>query len=556
MKNLKKLILLPTIVSMTLSGCTFLEIGFLDSSSSEDQNNSSYEDESSFTESSETSDENSSDSTYITSDSSSEDNSTDDVSSSGEDSSSEDSSADDSSSENSSQDDSSEQDDSSSEGSSTEEGSGTDSSEEGSSSSYSEGTESGSERTFTFSHVFTASDFNSTSAGSSDINGLTFNYTASSYLSGANGCVQIGSGNNPQKTAWTLSAAFPCEVTMLDYEIVVFAASSGSGTVDVKMDSDYTYSKYFSGASASYINDNPGLATDDFAFSMTSTADKAMYLYSLSFEVYVEDESVSDFLYTDEEVASAVTPGENSIPETVEAYADITKENYYTDVDLNLTGSSLTSELRTLVSDMTAYSYETAKYALQYTDEDPDNPGYDYGLYDGHEIKACWDSSATWNREHVWPRSRMILDNGSSSIKESTKNNFSDLHNLRVSCPQSNSLHSNKYYAETDSSNAMYPNVSGLSGVHTYNGDHRGDVARICFYMYVRYDGLTITDDTTILESGTDNTMGVLSTLLKWNEADPVDSFETQRNNRICRYQGNRNPFIDYPELANRIFEA
>ncbi len=434
--------------------------------------------------------------------------------------------------------------------------SSSDSSEEDSSSSSAEKTENVSDRTFTFSHVFAASDFDSTSAGSSDINGLAFNYTESAYLSGANGCVQIGSGNNPQKTAWTLSASFPCEVSMLDYEIVVFAASSGSGTVDVKMDSDYTYSKYFSGGTASYINDEPGLATNNFAFSMTSTADKAMYLYSLSFDVYVEDESVSNFLYTDEEVASAVTPGENSIPETVEAYADITKENYYTDVNLNLTGASLTSELRTLVSDMTAYNYETAKYALQYTDEDPDNPGYDYGLYDGHEIKACWDSSATWSREHVWPRSRMILGNGSSSIKDSTKNHFSDLHNLRVSCPQSNSLHGNKYYAETDSSNAMYPNVSGLSGVHTYNGDHRGDVARIYFYMYVRYDGLTISDDTTSLDTETENTMGVLSTLLKWNKADPVDSFEIQRNNRICRYQGNRNPFIDYPELADRIFEA
>ncbi len=353
-----------------------------------------------------------------------------------------------------------------------------------------------------------------------------------------------------------MSTSFPCEVTLLDYEIVVFAANTGSGTVDVAMDLDYTYSVNFSGGSASYITDNPELVTNNFSFSMTSSTSKAMYLYSLSFNVYVEDSSVSDFLYTDEEIAEAVTPGENSIPETVESYADITKSNYYTDVDLTLTGDSLTTELRTLVSDMTSYSYETAKYALQYTDEDIDNPGYDYGLYDGHKIKACWDSAATWNREHVWPRSRMILDNGSSSIKETTTNHFSDMHNLRVACPQSNSLHSNKYYAETDSSNAMYPNVSGLSGVHTYSGDHRGDVARICFYMYVRYDGLTITDDSTILEAGTGDTMGVLSTLLEWNEADPVDEFETQRNNRICEYQGNRNPFIDYPELADQIFEV
>ncbi len=343
---------------------------------------------------------------------------------------------------------------------------------------------------------------------------------------------------------------------MLDFEIVVFAANSGSGKLNVAMDSDYTYSQNFSGGTARYVTDNPDVATNNFSFSLTSAASAAMYLYSLSFDIYVEDDSVEDFIYEDEEIVTAVTPGEGDILDTVEEYETITKENYYADVDLTLTGDSLTTELRTLVSDMTAYTYESAKYTLQYTDEDPEHPGYDYGLYDGDDIRACWDSSATWNREHVWPRSRMQLDLSSSSVSASMKNHYSDLHNLRVTCPHSNSYHSNKYYAETDSSNAMYPNVSGLSGVHKYTGDHRGDVARICFYMYVRYDGLTITSDSTILENGTGDTIGVLSTFLEWNEEDPVDEFEIQRNNRICEYQGNRNPFIDYPELADRIFEA
>lgn len=48
--------------------------------------------------------------------------------------------------------------------------------------------------------------------------------------------------------------------------------------------------------------------------------------------------------------------------------------------------------------------------------------------------------------------------------------------------------------------------------------------------------------------------MGYLSTLLEWNKEDPVDDFEIQRNNRIYEYQGNRNPFVDYSDLADKLF--
>jgi hypothetical protein len=47
---------------------------------------------------------------------------------------------------------------------------------------------------------------------------------------------------------------------------------------------------------------------------------------------------------------------------------------------------------------------------------------------------------------------------------------------------------------------------------------------------------------------------GKLSTLLAWNKADPVDSFEFRRNNIIYSYQKNRNPFIDHPEFAYLIW--
>ena len=49
--------------------------------------------------------------------------------------------------------------------------------------------------------------------------------------------------------------------------------------------------------------------------------------------------------------------------------------------------------------------------------------------------------------------------------------------------------------------------------------------------------------------------VGGIKMLLKWNEEDPVSDFEKQRNNIIEEAQGNRNPFIDFPQLAYRIYE-
>jgi len=84
----------------------------------------------------------------------------------------------------------------------------------------------------------------------------------------------------------------------------------------------------------------------------------------------------------------------------------------------------------------------------------------------------------------------------------------------------------------------------------------KGDVARMMFYMAVRYEGDNDTYDLELLnKTGTYGPkFGKLSTLLQWHELDPVDEREQHRNEVIYSYQHNRNPFIDHPEFVEKIW--
>jgi len=232
-------------------------------------------------------------------------------------------------------------------------------------------------------------------------------------------------------------------------------------------------------------------------------------------------------------------------------------EPYYDSAE-GLSGLSLKTALHNLIDDHQSYSYDFAKTALCNTDEDPNNSNNVILMYTGRsQAKTAFGGNGDdWNREHTWPKSH-------GGFGE-TQPMGTDLHHLR---PTDASVNSTRGNLDFDDGGQPVNDTYGVGSSYSYyDGDSfeprdevKGDIARIIFYMAVRYEGDKSGEvDLEIVDYvGTSGAvLGKLSTLLTWNQLDPVDDFERNRNDVIYGYQGNRNPFVDHPEFADMIWET
>jgi len=88
--------------------------------------------------------------------------------------------------------------------------------------------------------------------------------------------------------------------------------------------------------------------------------------------------------------------------------------------------------------------------------------------------------------------------------------------------------------------------------------EFKGDFARMYLYVVCAYEG-KINWETNYMFTSDANKMTTINPwakelLLKWHRQDPVSEKECNRNNAVESIQGNRNPFIDYPELVEYIW--
>jgi len=215
------------------------------------------------------------------------------------------------------------------------------------------------------------------------------------------------------------------------------------------------------------------------------------------------------------------------------------------------TGSALRTSLHDIIDNNTKLSYDAVWTALKDTDQDPNNTNNVIELYTGRSIPKSSNggNAGQWNREHVFAQSRGGF---TTSAGPGT-----DLHHLRAEDVTVNGTRGNKDFDNGGTA------VSGCTDCWTDSDSFeprdsvKGDVARMLFYMAIRYEG----DDAfanlelSNVSGSAVPRIGDLDILLAWNAADPVDTFEMRRNDRIhSQWQGNRNPFIDHPEWAAAIW--
>jgi deoxyribonuclease-1 len=144
------------------------------------------------------------------------------------------------------------------------------------------------------------------------------------------------------------------------------------------------------------------------------------------------------------------------------------------------------------------------------------------------------------NVEHTWPQSRFTGRYPRDTQK-------SDLHHLFPTDTKINAIRGNSNFGEVsrDLIELSCPEArfglgtSGSDEVFEPPREHRGNIARALFYFSIRYD-LSIDENEEVI-------------LRKWNKEDPIDEAELWRNEEVFKVQGNRNPFIDFKELADRV---
>ena len=206
---------------------------------------------------------------------------------------------------------------------------------------------------------------------------------------------------------------------------------------------------------------------------------------------------------------------------------------------------------------------------LQLSDQDPQNHdnmilvytgrSQDKGYRDGTGNYSQYENgngtqNNSWNREHVWPKSHGFPDEDDNA--------YTDVHNLKPSDRSVNSSRGTKDYDYGGSQHSEATECLTDSDSWEPSDSVKGDIARILFYMVVRYDpgydhdnnsfDLELVDYTT--PGNNDPILGKLSSLIQWHIDDPVDDFEINRNEIIFGFQENRNPFIDHPNLVNFLW--
>lgn len=247
------------------------------------------------------------------------------------------------------------------------------------------------------------------------------------------------------------------------------------------------------------------------------------------------------------------------------------RQSYYSDIDWSAGGSALFDQLSAKVrhTHKNELDYRPSKYVYPWVDLHPD--GQLRSLYSNLAMPAVtaivedWEvgqmtrqaenalvftqaafspeaaatafatqEAAALNCEHVVPQSWF-------GKKQPARG---DLHHLFACDSQCNSRRGNLPYDEFKNADDSWRDQCGVIGPErTFEpAGGKGAAARATLYFLLRYPGVVDRYDSSDIER-----------MLDWNRRYPPGLWEQHRNAAIEELQGNRNPLIDFPDMADAV---
>lgn len=235
------------------------------------------------------------------------------------------------------------------------------------------------------------------------------------------------------------------------------------------------------------------------------------------------------------------------------------KASYYNSID-GKKKEALKTAIKSIIVKHTKITYgkalEQAYESVYYRDDDRSCV---YDMFSNEKYKF---SANGWNKEHV------VANSWWGGVKN---NAYSDIFSVIPSETTANSRKSNyplgevKTISWTNDCIKIGTPKNGLGGsyktVFEPADEYKGDFARIYFYVATCYDDINWGSNSNSKSEIVRETWPTLKPwlyemLLRWHNADPVSAKEIQINNSAEKEQGNRNPFIDYPALADYIWNS
>ena len=254
--------------------------------------------------------------------------------------------------------------------------------------------------------------------------------------------------------------------------------------------------------------------------------------------------------------------------------ADMPRDYYPNSLE-GKNGAELKTELHNLLKNHTRLPYGSRDYnqiactwtVFKKSDVRPNGKVWD--MYSNNSYNFSNGAGATkgMNIEHSVPKSWWgdAYDETATPLTRFKYDGSYDLHHLTPSDAAANTAKSNYPLGEVDS--PLFDNGVTKVGTGQANGratnlfepadEYKGDFARMYLYFVTCYQDYSW--KSSALSMFAQNSYPTLnaygqSLLLKWHRQDPVSQKEIDRNNAVYSFQGNRNPFIDYPNMVEYIW--